>query len=297
MPSATIARHRSSADRASRRDPGTRSARSGGTRRSSFCRRREHVDGPRTRPCRARFGRQPQDQPRKRALSEPLSPTSASVSPRCDVEIDPIDGREPARRPAEHIARHGEALGQPLTRTQRRQTAKGVGLKQRSSWYRRALEGGGGCSGSQAALRLGQRGAKRQAIGTSPSSGTRPGITVSSLRHSPRSPACCATGPACTGARVAERSARGGPALDDLARVHHGHAVADLVHDAEVVGDQDHAHPELARQLERSARGSAPGSSRRARSSARRRSAASAPCTSAIAIITRWRIPPENWCG
>ena len=44
--------------------------------------------------------------------------------------------------------------------------------------------------------------------------------------------------------RVAEDLA-GGPALDDLARVHHGHAVGDLVHDPEVVRDQDHAHPEL----------------------------------------------------
>ena len=45
------------------------------------------------------------------------------------------------------------------------------------------------------------------------------------------------------------------------------------------------------------ARGSAPGSSRRARSWARRRSARSATGDSAIAIIARWRIPPENSCG
>ena len=42
--------------------------------------------------------------------------------------------------------------------------------------------------------------------------------------------------------------------------------------DAEIVGDQDHADVELALDAGRSARGSAPGRSRRARSSARRRS-------------------------
>ncbi len=46
-----------------------------------------------------------------------------------------------------------------------------------------------------------------------------------------------------------------------------------------------------------SARGSAPGSSRRARWSARRRSAARGSQASAMAIITRWRMPPDSWCG
>ena len=45
------------------------------------------------------------------------------------------------------------------------------------------------------------------------------------------------------------------------------------------------------------ARGSAPGSSRRAPWSARRRSAAVARAASAIAIITRWRMPPDISCG
>ena len=44
-------------------------------------------------------------------------------------------------------------------------------------------------------------------------------------------------------------------------------------------------------------RGSAPGWSRRAPWSARRRSAACGLQASAMAIITRWRMPPENWCG
>ena len=44
-------------------------------------------------------------------------------------------------------------------------------------------------------------------------------------------------------------------------------------------------------------RGSAPAPSRRAPSSARRRSAARARTAIAIAIITRWHMPPESSCG
>jgi hypothetical protein len=47
----------------------------------------------------------------------------------------------------------------------------------------------------------------------------------------------------------------------------------------------------------RSVRGSAPGSSRRAPWSARRRSAARDRSIRPMAIITRWRMPPDNWCG
>ena len=40
-----------------------------------------------------------------------------------------------------------------------------------------------------------------------------------------------------------------GPALDDLAGVHHGHLVDHLRHDAEVVGDQEDRHPELLAEV------------------------------------------------
>ena len=63
--------------------------------------------------------------------------------------------------------------------------------------------------------------------------------------------------------------------LDDLAGVHDHDPVGDLGDHAEVVGDHDHRHPELLAEAPRSGAGSAPGWSRRARSSARRRSAAS----------------------
>ena len=61
-------------------------------------------------------------------------------------------------------------------------------------------------------------------------------------------------------------------ALDDAAGVHDDDLVGDLGDDAEVVRDQDHGRVEVVLAAGRSARGSAPGSSRRAPSSARRRS-------------------------
>ena len=63
--------------------------------------------------------------------------------------------------------------------------------------------------------------------------------------------------------------------LDDPPGVHHGDVVGHLGDDAEVVGDHHDRRVELAAQALDAARGSAPGPSRRAPSSARRRSAAS----------------------
>ena len=66
------------------------------------------------------------------------------------------------------------------------------------------------------------------------------------------------------------------PLLADDAVAHHDDVVGDLADHAEVVADEQHAHPVPRLQARRAARGSGAGSSRRARSSARRRSAASA---------------------
>ena len=65
----------------------------------------------------------------------------------------------------------------------------------------------------------------------------------------------------------------GGAVLDHVAAVHHEHVLAGFGDDAEVVRDEDDRRSEPLLHLRSSARGSAPGSSRRARSSARRRSA------------------------
>ena len=62
--------------------------------------------------------------------------------------------------------------------------------------------------------------------------------------------------------------------LDDFAGIHHRHAVADFGDHAEIVRDQQIAVSHLSLAAVRAARGSAPGSSHRARWSAHRRSAA-----------------------
>ena len=53
--------------------------------------------------------------------------------------------------------------------------------------------------------------------------------------------------------RALEQGARGGE-LDDLTGIHHGHAVGDVAHDAEVVRDEQDAHAqaglEVAEQFE-----------------------------------------------
>jgi hypothetical protein len=84
--------------------------------------------------------------------------------------------------------------------------------------------------------------------------------------------------------------------LDEPARVHHRDAIGHAGDDAEIVGDDDHRHAELALQradqledlrldghVERVVGSSAISSF--------------GLQASAIAIITRWRMPPENWCG
>ena len=38
--------------------------------------------------------------------------------------------------------------------------------------------------------------------------------------------------------------------LDDLADIHHGHAIADMLHDGEVVGDEEIGQPEVVLQVE-----------------------------------------------
>ena len=85
--------------------------------------------------------------------------------------------------------------------------------------------------------------------------------------------------------------------LGDARRVHDDDLVGDLGDDAEVVGDHDDRGAvvvlQLVHQLE---------DLRLRRHVERRRRLVgdqqrSGSLTSAIAIITRWRMPPENWCG
>ena len=77
---------------------------------------------------------------------------------------------------------------------------------------------------------------------------------------------------------------------------HDADAVGDLAHDAEIVGDEEHRHVQPALELGEELRICActVTSSAVVGSSAMRRSGSLA---SAMAIMTRWRCPPESWCG
>ena len=84
--------------------------------------------------------------------------------------------------------------------------------------------------------------------------------------------------------------------LDDLALGHHADAVGDLAHDAEIVGDEQHRHALLLLSSASSSRICActVTSSAVVGSSA---ISSSGSLASAMAIITRWRWPPDSWCG
>ncbi len=86
------------------------------------------------------------------------------------------------------------------------------------------------------------------------------------------------------------------PLLDHPSRVHHQHPVGDLGDDAEVVGDQDRRQVALTVEALEQAQDLRLDvtSSAVVGSSAISTSGSSA---SAIAIIARWRMPPENSCG
>ena len=88
----------------------------------------------------------------------------------------------------------------------------------------------------------------------------------------------------------------GRPALDDAPGVHHRDAVGEAGDDREVVRDPDQRRARLAHQLLHLGRICAwiVTSSAVVGSSA---TISSGRCSSAMAMATRWRMPPENWCG
>ena len=85
--------------------------------------------------------------------------------------------------------------------------------------------------------------------------------------------------------------------LDELPGVHHDHPVAQLRHHAQIVRDVEDRGAQLVAQaadqvddlrLERDVqrRGRLVGNQQRRAATA-----------GAMAIMMRWRMPPENWCG
>ena len=105
-----------------------------------------------------------------------------------------------------------------------------------------------------------------------------------------------AAAPRCTGGASRVNSVRGRRLLDDPARVHHRDLVGAAGDDAEVVGDEDHRHEPLALLLLEQVedlglhgdveRGGGLVGEQQLRAAGE-----------AMAIITRWRMPPDSWCG
>ena len=86
------------------------------------------------------------------------------------------------------------------------------------------------------------------------------------------------------------------PDLDDLAEVHHRDAVADVLHDRQVVGDEQVRQPEpLAQVLSRLRTCAWIETSRAETGSSQTMNSGST--ASARAMPMRWRWPPENSCG
>ena len=99
-----------------------------------------------------------------------------------------------------------------------------------------------------------RRGRSRARTGSADGSDTRPAARWATARFpgSRRDPR--AIGVTCeqhlrVGMPRALDDVGGGARLDRLARVHHHHLVAELRHHAEVVGDEEHRHAEVAREV------------------------------------------------
>ena len=231
---------------------------------------------------------------------------------RPHLEGDRVDGLHLRHVAADHAAALDREVLRDLARLEQRLVAhdassgwivvsrrarfSDTGRKQRSRCPGAARSSSAGRS-VQAPNTCGQRGANEQPEGRASSDGGRPGMAVSrrglgrSMRGiEPSSPQRVRM------LRVREQLALGA-VLDDPARVHHAHAIGEIGHHAHVVRDHDDGRAEVAPAA-------CAGASRICAwivtssavvgSSAIRRSGLH---ESAIAIIARCRMPPENWCG
>ena len=115
-------------------------------------------------------------------------------------------------------------------------------------------------------------------------------MTVADLRH--RSQQAFGVGMSRVGEQRLDRRL-----LDDLPGVHHRDPVAEVGNHAEVVGDEQDRQVRARAGARGADRGSAAWTvtSRAVVGSSAISSFGSQ--MSAIAIMTRWRMPPESWCG
>ncbi len=189
-------------------------------------------------------------------LPQPDSPTRPSASPRATRRSTPSTARSTStgclrtRRGERGVERevHGEAahLEQRCGRAVRhaRSAPRGSGRR----WHARRRAGSAADrSSAQSGCAISQRGWKRQPEGGDTRSGGMPAIDSRCARRSSKS------GTERSSARVygmARRAEDLGhrPRLDDPRGVHHGHALARLRDDREVVRDEHDRHARLAAQ-------------------------------------------------
>ena len=121
-------------------------------------------------------------------------------------------------------------------------------------------------------------------------------MAASAAGELPRIVGMEAATPGCRDASGRRRSRRR-PLLDDLAEIHHDHLVGDLRDHPEVVGDEEHRHAVCALQVLEQVQD--PGLGGDVERGRRLVGDEQAPGrrTSAIAIITRWHMPPDSWNG
>ena len=211
-----------------------------------------------------------------------------------DVEADILDRMHDAAVAGRKM------LGQALHAEQRRAHSSALRCSATRHAGRPAPAAGG--AARQGSMAKAQRGAKAQPGGRLVIGGTVPGIGYSAWRSPAASMSRAAFGDA------GEQAPRVGVArpreevvdrrlFDDAAGIHHDDIVGDLGDDAEIVGDeQDRSCP-------------ISGCSRRIRSRICAWMVTSSAVVgssaissdglqdSAMAIITRWRMPPDIWCG
>ena len=194
-------------------------------------------------------------------LPQPDSPTSASVSPARSVKLTCSTACTRAASAAEEAA--------PKLEARRR-----VGAPPAPASAVRTVACGSGAG--------------------PPGSGNGSG-SVSSRRR--RAPAPRRAAPACRDAPARRRCAATVAFLDLLAVVHHDDAVGHLGDHAHVVRDEDHPHavsrPAATAISRRICAWTVTSSAVVGSSAISRRGRHD----SAIAIITRCRMPPESWCG
>ena len=220
---------------------------------------------------------------------------------RPSVEVDAVTARTTSRSPSS-VAPTREVLREVAHLEERRVviTPPPPGGTP-TPWPRRAPRARGSCS-RHAAIASGQRGAKLQPAGRRAASGTCPGSRRGAgarlaARRRGSSRGVAARSAARVGMERPREEVAARRLLHDAPRVHHDDARARLGDDAEVVRDEEDRTSRapaagraelqdlrLDRHVERG---------RRLVGDEQLRAGRRAPPRSS----TRWRMPPENWCG